>query len=380
MNRRNRNEPIRIAFIIDEFGTGGTERQLKYLLEGLDKKKFKTTLFLLRGNANHPFKPCNIEILGLNVGSLFSLSGVIKLLRFSYHLRKHNFQIIQTFFFDSAFFGILAAKIAKVDSIIISVRDLLFWATPFYYIIYKKLMRMADAIVVNSNAIKNHIEKLIKNKSIKVIHNGISSTFDFGSNFYEERFLLNQHNISTTLPIITIVSNCNRRVKRVDLFIDAIPLVIKQYTAFFLIVGDGYLRSELENRANELGVQKYVKFLGECHDVKAILKKSTMAINTSDSEGFSNSIMEAMNFSLPVVATNIAANKELIIDGETGLLFIPGSTEDLAKKVIRLLQNKKLSVEMGNRAKERIKNNFTIERMIVQYEFFYNQLIKKDKQ
>ena len=88
---------IKVAFVIDQLRTGGTERQLKYLIDGLDSNLFEVALFLLRGEENHPLKPDHGTVKTLGVLSLLSRDGFQKLYNFSKYLKEEKIEIVQTF-------------------------------------------------------------------------------------------------------------------------------------------------------------------------------------------------------------------------------------------------------------------------------------------
>ena len=120
------SDKIKIAYVIDRLDTGGTERQLKYFVEGLNRQKFEIALFMLGGEENHLMKPKNADVKTLGVHSLMSRDGFKKVYKFSSHLRYRKFDIIQTFFQDGTIFGVLAGKLAGVQHIFISLRDMRF--------------------------------------------------------------------------------------------------------------------------------------------------------------------------------------------------------------------------------------------------------------
>jgi len=364
----------KIAYIIDQLGTGGTERQLKILIDNLDPSIFDISLFLLRGDKEHYLKPKNISTYLLDINKLASLDCFFKLLKLSRTLKKEKYQIIQTFFQDSTIIGALAGKIVGINEIIISIRDMLFWAKPAELKIMQLMMKLSDKIVVNSKAVKQKIKPLCKNTSVQIIYNGILTGKAFERNNRDKDALKKEFNLDNKL-IVTLVSNYNRQIKRVDLLIEAVPHIIKEVPAYFIIVGDGWMRESLEKRVKELNIEKYIKFTGLRNDVENILKGSDIALNTSDSEGFSNSVIEAMRAGLPVAATNVSGNKELIKNKETGLLFEPGNIKDLTEKVLYLLKNKDFAGKLGENGKQLIEKQFDVKIMVQQYIKLYRETI-----
>ena len=362
---------IKIAYVIDQLNTGGTERQLKYLIDGLERDRFDVTLFLLRGIEEHLLRPQNADVKTLGVLSLMSLDGFKKLFNFSGHLRENKFEIIQTFFQDATIFGVLAGKLAGVRHILISIRDMRFWATPVQSAVHRIMTGLADALVVNSTAVQKNVKPLSGKKPVHVIYNGMPFGLQYRKGSEAKRNLAVELSIDENTPIVVLVSNCNRTVKRVDLLVESLPIVLRKADAFFLVVGDGHLRPALEARARELNVQNHIRFLGQRRDVEDILAGSDVALNTSDSEGLSNSVIEAMRAGLPVIASDVEGNRELIEDGLTGLLFPAGNYEELAKQVLYLLKNPEVAERLGTTAGKRVEERFSVEEMVENYARFY---------
>ncbi|MDY6824164.1 MAG: glycosyltransferase [Thermodesulfobacteriota bacterium] len=366
---------IKIAFIIDQLGTGGTERQLKLLLDALNYDQFEPVLYLLRGGTEHAMRPEKAACRVLGIQSMASPKGLIKILSFALTLRQSRFHVVQTFFQDSALVGTLAGRLAGVRQIIVSVRDLLFWAEENATWPFQVSLNLSSQVLVNSGAVKQKVNELIKRKPIHVIYNGIETGDRFRQNSDSQARLKRELGLESHLPIVALVANCNRYVKRVDLLIEAIPAVIKKVPAHFIIVGDGGLRQGMENRVDQLNIRQWVTFLGIRTDVEHILSGADLALNTSDSEGFSNAVMEAMRAGLPVVASDVGGNSELIQDGKTGLLFKPGSANDLTEKIVFLLTHSDIADKLGKAARQSIISNFDIQTIVQQHANLYQSMV-----
>jgi L-malate glycosyltransferase len=371
MLNERQHKKTKIAYVIDQLNTGGTERQLKYLIDGLNPDRFEVTLFLLRGEENHLLRPRYAETETLGVLSLMSRDGFIKLYKFSARLRENKFDIIQTFFQDATIFGVLAGKLAGVRHIFISIRDMRFWATPVQSAVHRIMTGLADALVVNSNAVREHVRSLSAKKPVHVIYNGMPFGLRYLKGSEAKKKLAAELSINENIPIVALVSNCNRSVKRVDLLVESLPIVLRETDAFFMVVGDGHLRPALEARVRELNVQNHVRFLGQRQDVDALLAGADIALNTSDSEGLSNSVIEAMRAGLPVIASDVGGNKELIVDGLNGLLFPAGNFKELARQILYLLKNAEVARRLGGAAEKRVAARFGITDMIENHSRLY---------
>jgi glycosyltransferase involved in cell wall biosynthesis len=145
-------------------------------------------------------------------------------------------------------------------------------------------------------------------------------------------------------------------------------------------VGDGPLRSHLEKLSQELGLASKVIFSGEQRDVGPYLSTFDVFALSSNTEGLSLSICEAMALGKPVVATDVGGNQELVEDGRTGLLVPIGDAQGLAEAIIRLLQDPDTAWSMGQRGKEKIIAQLGLERYVNEYQSLYEEtLSKKDR-
>jgi glycosyltransferase involved in cell wall biosynthesis len=164
--------------------------------------------------------------------------------------------------------------------------------------------------------------------------------------------------------------------KRHDIFMKAAAIISQAVPdTRFAIVGDGPLRSHLETMSQELGLDGKAFFLGEQQEVGAYLSAFDVAVLTSETEGCSNSLLEAMALGKPVVATDVGGNQELVSHGETGLLVRSGSAESVAWAVIDLIRNPEVAKTMGNKGKEKILNQFSSEKMVHQYQALYEETL-----
>jgi L-malate glycosyltransferase len=143
----------------------------------------------------------------------------------------------------------------------------------------------------------------------------------------------------------------------------------------FVLAGDGPLRSGLEREARELGLGNRVRFLGDCRDVPSVLASLDLTVLPSASESLSNAIIESMAAGVPVVATDVGGNSELLSE-DRGIIVPPGSENDLATAIARLLQDDTMRMQMGNNCRRFAKDNFTLEKMGHHYSKLYSRLLE----
>ncbi len=157
------------------------------------------------------------------------------------------------------------------------------------------------------------------------------------------------------------------RQKNHRLLMESFRDVVALYPQYELwIYGEGDLLEELTAFGKTIGVEDRVFFPGNSPDVHREMADAEMFVLSSDFEGLSNALMEAMMMGLPCISTNCSGSDEIIVDGENGLLVPVGDGEALTAAMIRLVQNKDLRERVGKAAMKTSKN-FTVEAVIGQW-------------
>lgn len=374
---RKVNQRIKIVYVIGQLTIGGTERQLLALLQNLDIQRFEPYVIclsdeqmLLQEQFSQLMLP--VYILGRDrKGRLRTLWDMYLLLRkispdlvhvFSYALRA----------------AIPASKLVGKSKLIVSFRtDPKRWVTFFD----RLLINTTNLILENSTGAMLSYQAISQHSSIppgKVVYNGIDlPLFDKAMQSEIDPFIRTLP--GQRYPIICAVSTL-RPVKHLSLLIEAFALLQKRLPKVCLwIVGDGEEREKLEILASDLGVKSSIFFCGIRKDVPTILSKASLGVLSSKHEGFPNVILEYMSACLPVVATDVGGNREVVVDGQTGLLIPFGDPHALADAMLYFLQNPDVARQFGEAGRRRVEENFTIERMVRETESIYEKLMESGK-
>jgi glycosyltransferase involved in cell wall biosynthesis len=158
--------------------------------------------------------------------------------------------------------------------------------------------------------------------------------------------------------------------------VEAAPRLLESVPdAHVLIAGDGELRAELERQARSLGVASRVRFLGTRRDPLDLLAAFDVFVLPSVVEGMSNAVLEAMARALPVVATDVGGNPEIVGDGETGFIVPPADPAALAAALGKLLQAPELAREMGAAGRRRVEQRYRVGHMVAAVERLYDELL-----
>jgi glycosyltransferase involved in cell wall biosynthesis len=176
---------------------------------------------------------------------------------------------------------------------------------------------------------------------------------------------------------VAMIARMNDPAKRHDIFLEAAARLAEKHPKMeFVLVGDGDLRPALEKLTSQLGLGNRVVFLGERHDIPAVLASAEISVLPSISESLSNSIMESMAAGVPVVACRVGGNAELIRDSESGFLVSPENAEEMAERIDQLVRDPELRKSFGAAARNDAQR-FTVERVAGEYERFYMSLLEE---
>jgi len=232
----------------------------------------------------------------------------------------------------------------------------------------------SDGVTAVSNSLKEQtLESFHIEKEIKVIHNFI----DF------ERFNKNNkdHFKKAIAPhgekILIHVSNF-RQVKRVGDVFDIFCRITSEMPAKLLLIGDGPLRSELEEKARARKDYENIRFLGKQDAIEELLSIGDLFLLTSEKESFGLAALEAMACEVPVISTNAGGIPEVNIDGVTGYMSEVGDVDDMAANALKILRDPEEHARFRARAYEQAKR-FDIKKILPEYEAYYEEVMHQMK-
>ena len=156
----------------------------------------------------------------------------------------------------------------------------------------------------------------------------------------------------------------------------AVLKVIRIYPqAIFLLVGDGIERPSLEKTVSSLGIKDSVIFAGMRKDVPKILSIFDVFVLPSLNEGLPMALLEAQGAQIPVIASYVGAIPDVLQDGVTGVLIPPKDPQAIAEAIIMILSDKQLASRIAKKGFERVRDNFSAERMARKYLSLYYELL-----
>ncbi len=142
-----------------------------------------------------------------------------------------------------------------------------------------------------------------------------------------------------------------------------------------MLIGDGPLHRQIQSLATDLGVSELIWMPGERQDIPEILRGLDCFVLPSISEGISNTILEAMASGLPIIATDVGGNPELIEDQKTGVLVSVNDYQAMAKAIVAFADAPENAKQMGLRGHKQVGEKFSIESMVKLYCKLYDRLV-----
>jgi len=372
---------IRILYMIDFLDFGGSEQHLYDLVTHINPNMFEPhILYCQGGDISSKLEIQGYKLRKMNIPKVNSLNALALAPALVRYIKENGIQIVHTLHLKADVYGTVLGKLACVPVIISSRRDTGFTRKK-RHIIFQNIFlnRFVTALVVNSKAVMEAVysrEKVYKNK-MKLFYNGIELDGLVRTEKLREEVRAD-FGIRPQDVVVGTLATFNP-VKRYDLILKAVTVLrdIKQARNIrFVLVGDGITRPDLERFCRLEGLSSIVTFAGHRGDISRFLSAMDIFVNFSDSEGFSNAILQAMAMSLPIIASNVGGNPEIISDGENGYLITAGRYKDLARRIISLAEDSDLRYEMAQKNREKIESHFRIERMIKQFEELYQELLK----
>lgn len=370
----------KIFYLVDSLNIGGTETQAVELARRMDPEKYDVTLACLRkeGPLLEKLKGSTVQVIEFHPkGGIDSPRGLYQLARMVRVLRRGRYDVVHAHDLWSNMIGVVAGKLAGVPVIVTSQRDLSHG--DWYQGRRKKWLRRAQsassAVLTNAKMIREGLvreEGLASNK-VRVIYNGVDL----------EKF----HSVpamraklfpgAERAKLIVLVGNMHTDVKGHPTLIAAAPEVVSHFPqARFVLVGDGEKRKDFEAAAQSAGVAANCMFLGRRNDVADILAACDMAVLPSAAEGMPNAVLEYMAAGLPVIATAVGGNLEVIAEGANGLLLPPGDAAALARALSRLLSDDILSLRLARSGRALVEQKFSFERLTREVGELYEELLQ----
>jgi glycosyltransferase involved in cell wall biosynthesis len=363
-----------VLLVLDQFPKtlGGGERvalRLAALLPHYGYRVSILTFYVHPECAGLKSPPCPIYVLPLQ--RTYDLSALRAAFELRQFLRQQRIQIVQTFFESSDLWAGFVTKTMSHAKLIWSRRDMGILRGSKHQIAYRLMSRIPDRVFAVSEQVRQYCIAVdrIDASRVQTIYNGLDLA-DWDASSRPAK--------SSGELVIATVGNI-RRVKGHDVLIKAAASVVAQFPkVVFSIAGDVLEPEyflELQSLIRDLNLSRHIRFAGGVTHLREHLATADIFVLPSRSEGFSNSIIEAMAASLPVVATNVGGNAEAVTDGVSGLIVPSEDPHALAAAIAQLLSDPQKTHEMGAEGKKLVAEKFTTDAMMHQITHAYASLL-----
>ncbi len=362
-----RTRPHRVVHLVSSLGIGGQEVVILNLAKYCDRERFEPHVICIHeeGDLGDRFAKAGIstEVLGTTGrGALAALNRLVR------RLRDLQPSVLHTHNPAPNQLGAAARIFTHIPVLVHTKHGRNYHpGEPGPDVGHQIAARLSDVVVAVSadSARMARLVERVPERKLRVIRNGISLE-DIGMPVREGRPLRYRGIAVARLNMIKDFPTMLRAVRRI---VDAEPRFTLE------VVGDGPDRGRIEEVIRELGLGANVDLLGFRHDIGDRLAGADLFLMSSLSEGISLTLLEAMASGLPVVATDVGGNSEVVVNGGTGLLVPSSDPEALAAAALRLLENRQLAGEMGRSGRIRVENEFSADSMVEKYESLYRELL-----
>jgi glycosyltransferase involved in cell wall biosynthesis len=361
----------RILHVISTLDRGGAEKQLTLLAAGLPRDEFDVHVCVLTrgGPYEIDLARAGIPLTVLHKEWKYDPRAWWRLRR---HVQRLRPDVVQTWMFTANAYGRTAGR-ASAAKIVASERCVDLWKGWHHLAIDRRLARDTDAIVVNSRGVEEFYRQHgIPAGKLRVIYNGIGPAP--ASNVTREA-LLRELGLPPGVRLIGAVGRLWHQKRIKDVIWAADLLKVTRNDVHLLILGDGPQREPLERFREMCQIEDRVHFLGARNDVMRLMPHFDVLWLASSFEGLPNAIMEAMSAGVPVVATDIWGNRELVVHGQTGFLVPVGDRAGLARWAFKILEDPALGPRLGEAGRARILSEFGIETMVGKHAALYRELL-----
>ncbi len=342
---------IKLLLLIPTLDRSGAEKQFTLLATGLPREEFEIEVVCLTrgGPYEAALREQEIPVTILHKRMKFDPVAFFRLKKL---IGRRRPDVLHTWLFAANAYGRLAVGGKGRPRVLVSERCVDSWKQSWQLKLDQKLIPRTDRLIANSESVAGfYLEQGFPAERIVVIPNGVKTVTDPPLSETERNAILAEFDIPPGSRVVGYAGRLAPQKRGKDL-IWSLQL-LKQLTdrVYLVIVGDGPDRENLISLAKHMGCDNLVRFLGHRDDVPRLMRTFSTLWLASDFEGQSNSLMEAMARGIPVVASDIPANRELVVDGETGFVVKVGDCQGFSQFTDRILADPELANRLGEAAR-----------------------------
>lgn len=358
---------VDVVHLVLTLDIGGLEKVVYDLVRCTDRDRFRVRVLCLGeiGGLGPAFEEVGIPVESLDVHHRGPFRSVLAVAR---RLRELRPDVLHTHNAAPHLVGGIAARIGGT-AVVVHTRHgqhrVTGWSSKFINKVASRLTHQVVAVSADAAEVARSSDGIPETK-LCVIPNGIDL----------ERFTRRDAPSRNGRFRLIHVARLNDPVKDQSMLLRAARLVADVSPGFELdIVGDGPSRAHLEALCDELNLRPHVKFLGFRHDIDALLQQADLFVLSSVTEGLSISLLEAMAAGLPIVATDVGGNSELVTRGVTGVLVPPRDPRLFADAILEMLNDPTRAAQMGTAGRRRVEDHFDLRQVAAKYAQIYEDLL-----
>jgi glycosyltransferase involved in cell wall biosynthesis len=370
---------VKLVFVIDNMRLGGTELNAVRTAERLNKANFDLHVVCLGedGPLTARYHAMGVPVTKLRLRSFYGLSMLTSGWRFARLLRRERVKIVHAHDVYSNVFATFWARIARTPVVVTSRRWWHSLPNGKLQLGNRLAFARSDAILANSSQVARSVEEEARIASSKIwtVPN-FADDEAFGPPSEQDRARIR---LGWNVPPGSVAIGCVARfdpVKDHATLLEAFALVHAECPdAYLVLIGDGETRLALEAHVSALGIEDSVHFAGELYGGSNYHRGLDISVLTSRSEGFPNSLVEAMAAGNPVVATAVGGSVDAVADGETGLLVPPGDARRAAGALLALVADPELRKRLGDAGQRVAQQKYTASSAVDRLETMYSRLL-----
>jgi glycosyltransferase involved in cell wall biosynthesis len=373
-----KDDRIRVVQFLCSTVRSGAEEVALELARGLDPKKFKSFVVCppsLLDSIESECRAAGAGTLSLTLESPWQIGAARKFVSF---LRSQRIDVVHAHMIRAALVAVPLSRLAGVPVVVQTCHGREAWRTGWLrrrYEIDRIIAAMADATIAVSESTRDYLlkEKGLNPRKVVVIRNGRSLTgFSPGSKGLA--ILRADLGIAPDEAVLGVFGRLEEQKGHCYL-IEALPMVAAQARIKVLFVGDGSLRAQLEASAHAHGLEGRIVFTGYRQDWKDLMVLSDLVVLPSLYEGLPLVPIEAGALGKAVLATAVDGTREVVEDGLSGRLVPPAQPEPLTRALLELLQDPSERRRLGENARARAEELFSLERQLRETADLYGRLL-----
>lgn len=373
--------PLEVLYCLDNMRLGGSELNAVRTAEQLDRSRFHVTVACLSddGPLTARYRAAGIRVIRFPVTSLYGVSAVRQGVALARFISERKIDIVHSHDMYSNVFAAPWARLARRPVLITSRRWWHSLPNAKLRVANTFAFRLSHCVLANSRAVAGSVRDSdrIPAGRIAVVPNFA----DDGAFLEPSPAALAALRLELGIPqgafVVGVVARLVPVKDHATLLRAVAQVRAKHASVHLVLVGDGPSAGSLRELAAELGLAGSVTFAGERAGGINLHRLFDVSVLCSLSEGFPNTIVEAMAAARPVVATAVGGNEDAVVAGSTGILVQPGSPQQLADAISRLVENPETGIAMGVRGQERARAEFGAARAISSLESLYERLASR---